>query len=51
MIECKICRKEFNSTKGLGQHLGKSHNINATSYTIKFILEKNIPLCKCGCGE
>lgn len=51
-IECKICNKEMMNTRQLMYHLTKSHkNISQKEYIIKYELNGNRPLCKCGCGE
>lgn len=49
---CLICNSEETYTKvGLTCHLNKIHNLDKISYVRKYILEDDVPLCKCGCGE
>jgi hypothetical protein len=50
-IECKICNKNVASERHLSYHLKMNHDINKKDYIIKYLLNNNIPKCKCGCGE
>lgn len=51
-LECKICSKLMMHNRQLMYHLTKSHpEINKYDYIIEHILDNNIPLCKCGCGN
>jgi very-short-patch-repair endonuclease len=49
---CLICNDgELYNRKGLTWHLRKHHNIDKIEYVKQYILQGNIPKCKCGCGE
>lgn len=45
---CKICNKTIGSLQQFSLHL-QFHNITPEQYFIKFMLNGNVPLCKCGC--
>jgi predicted transcriptional regulator len=45
---CKICNKQIKGTSSLSRHL-KFHNESLESYHLKYVLNNNRPLCKCGC--
>lgn len=49
-FECKICNKKCASDRHLTYHI-KQHGVDKRSYVIKYILNNEIPKCKCGCGE
>jgi very-short-patch-repair endonuclease len=50
--KCLICNdnKTYNR-KGLTWHLRQEHNIDKIEYVKQYILEGDIPKCKCGCEE
>ena len=50
-IKCLICNDTCASERHLSYHLKLVHNIAKRDYIIKYILNDNIPLCKCGCGK
>jgi hypothetical protein len=50
-FKCKICDLEFKNSKNLGNHIKKDHNLSSVEYTIQELLNNEIPLCECGCGE
>jgi hypothetical protein len=47
---CKICKKEFKSSRGLANHI-RSHNISNYDYSLKYNYNGIVPTCACGCGE
>lgn len=49
-IVCLICNNEQKNLRGLSQHL-KAHQINSKEYTFIYLLNSEIPKCKCGCGK
>lgn len=50
-IKCSLCNNKLNSNQHLMYHLSKSHpEITKSEYIIKYLLNSEIPLCKCGCG-
>lgn len=49
-VVCKICNKEQKNLRGFSQHL-KVHDINSKEYTFIYLLNSEIPKCKCGCGK
>ena len=49
-IQCKICNTMHTQT-GLAFHLKTTHGISKYDYIIQYILNNNIPMCKCGCGK
>jgi hypothetical protein len=50
-MQCKICNKELNSIESLRKHYGRIHKIPSQKFYDEFVLNGNIPNCKCGCGE
>jgi hypothetical protein len=50
-MQCKICNKEFNSIESLRKHYGRLHKIPSQTFYDEFILNGDVPKCKCGCGE
>jgi very-short-patch-repair endonuclease len=50
-MECKICGKVFGNKNGLSKHLYKTHKTTSMEYTLKYLYDDVIPLCKCGCGK
>jgi very-short-patch-repair endonuclease len=48
---CQLCQKEFPTDRAIGIHLGKTHKYNKIEYVKKYILNNQIPLCRCGCGK
>lgn len=51
-IKCEECGESLNSNQHLMYHISKNHpNITKSEYIVKYLLNGNIPLCKCGCGE
>jgi len=49
---CIICNDEkLHTAKGLGHHIKNAHKITKLNYVIKYILNDEIPKCKCGCGQ
>jgi hypothetical protein len=49
-VVCKICDREFKDLRSFGQH-PKTHNLTSKEYTIIYLLDNDIPKCKCGCGQ
>lgn len=49
-VECKICGRECKNLRALSQHL-QIHYINSYDYTLKYLLNNQIPICKCGCNS
>lgn len=49
--KCLLCGFHCKNRNGLSQHLSSIHNISSTEYSIKYLLENKIPVCKCGCGN
>jgi len=49
-IICKICDRECVNLGSLSQHLLQTHKINSLEYTHVYLLNNEIPKCKCGCG-
>ena len=47
---CQICNKKIGSVQHLSQHL-QNHSLSSENYFIKYILNGNAPLCKCGCQQ
>lgn len=47
---CKICNKEVGSVQRFSSHL-QTHNTCPEQYFIKYIINGNVPLCKCGCKQ
>jgi hypothetical protein len=48
---CLICNDEtLYNPVSLTWHLKKCHNLNKIEYVKQYILQNNIPTCKCGCG-
>jgi hypothetical protein len=50
-MQCKICNKEFNKIESLMRHLMKKHSLASQSVYNEYVLNGNIPKCKCGCGK
>lgn len=50
-VKCRICEQEIKNRRSLGNHLNRSHNIDIKGYYLKYYLNDNIPLCKCGCNK
>ncbi len=50
-IVCKVCNAKCASERHLSYHLKMSHDLKRRDYITKYLLNDNIPLCKCGCGE
>jgi hypothetical protein len=50
-MQCDLCSKEFGSIESLRKHYGRKHNVSSQEFYNEFILNGNIPTCKCGCGE
>jgi very-short-patch-repair endonuclease len=48
---CKLCNKQFKNLNGLSNHLARKHKILIINYILKFELNDNHPLCKCGCNN
>ena len=48
---CKICNQQIKNRRSLGNHLNRSHDLDIQSYYLKFYLNEEIPLCKCGCNN
>jgi len=51
MIKCKICTEEFKSFALLSSHIRFKHNMKSYDYSLKYVYNGKIPLCKCGCGK
>jgi len=47
---CQICNETIGSVQHFTTHL-QIHNISPENYFIQYILNGNVPLCKCGCGK
>lgn len=50
-MQCNLCSKEFGSIDSLRKHYGRKHNVSSQEFYNEFILNGNVPTCKCGCGE
>jgi hypothetical protein len=50
-MQCKICNKEFDKLESLFRHLMKKHSVSSQNAYNEYLLNNNIPTCKCGCGE
>lgn len=50
-IDCLICSRKFTRICSLSKHLNQTHHIDSVDYTIQYLLNNEIPKCKCGCGE
>jgi hypothetical protein len=50
-MQCKICNKEFDKIESLMRHLMKKHSLTSQGVYNEYVLNGNIPKCKCGCGE
>lgn len=48
---CKIDGVKLASERHLTYYIRKTHNISKEEYIIKYVLNGNIPKCKCGCGN
>jgi hypothetical protein len=50
-MQCKICNKEFDKIESLMRHLMKKHSLTSQGVYNEYVLNGNIPKCKCGCDE
>jgi len=50
-VECKICGRSCCSLNSLSAHLIQSHKIKSNDYVIQYLLDGNLPKCKCGCNQ
>lgn len=48
---CKICNEKCASERHLTFHIKLQHVLSKRDYIIQYILNGEIPKCKCGCGE
>jgi hypothetical protein len=51
MQQCKVCEKEFETLDKLRRHNSRVHKISSQEFYDEYILNGEIPKCKCGCGE
>lgn len=51
MHNCKQCNNEFETLDKLRRHSSRVHKINSQEIYNIYVLNNNIPTCKCGCGE
>lgn len=49
--DCQICGNRYNKWQSLATHLSRTHKISGEDYYIKYFMNGEYPLCKCGCGE
>lgn len=50
-MQCKLCDKKFESMDSLRIHCGRIHKIPSQQFYNEFVLNGQLPKCKCGCGE
>ncbi|MBC8428385.1 hypothetical protein H8D04_00735 [bacterium] len=52
-MKCRICEKKYDKLQFLACHVAVTHKsiISKRDYTVKYLYEGKIPLCKCGCGN
>lgn len=50
MPECKECGEECSSDEFLRRHV-RRHKMTAQEYSLKWVYDGKVPLCKCGCGK
>lgn len=50
-VECKICGRVCCSLNSLSAHLIQTHDVKSIDYTLKYLLNDKIPVCKCGCNQ
>ena len=50
-MECKECKREFESLDSLRRHRVQKHGVSAEQTYIDYVLDGVRPTCKCGCGE
>lgn len=51
MQQCKQCKQEFETLDKLRRHSSRVHKISSQETYNEYVLNNNIPTCKCGCGE
>lgn len=49
-LDCLLCGKHYNNTRGLGQHISQTHHIKTEEYYKKFYKQPNEGLCL-NCGK
>jgi hypothetical protein len=47
---CRECGDVFNDAEQLRRHLRK-HSMTTQEYSLKWVYDNTVPLCKCGCGQ
>lgn len=50
MIDCKECGVNCPSEEFLRRHV-KKHKMTSQEYTLKWVHDGKVPLCKCGCSQ
>lgn len=51
MHKCNYCDTEFEKVSSLRVHVGRVHKIKSQDFYNEYVLNGDIPTCKCGCGE
>ena len=51
MQQCKQCNLKFETLDKLRRHSSRVHKISSQETYNEYVLNNNIPTCKCGCGE
>lgn len=51
MHKCNHCNDKFEKLTSLRRHVSRVHKIKSQEFYNEYVLNGEIPTCKCGCGE